>query len=81
MPQPKPRTSGVRWISRREVDALVDARARSVLGVSGEEFVANWKAGKYSKMDSDDCPGVIELALMAPLPRQTSAGKKRKGSR
>jgi hypothetical protein len=81
MPQSRAKKSGVVWITRREVDAIVDARARRVLGVSGKQFVTNWKAGKYRKLDSDDCPGVIELALMAPLPRQTSAGKKRNRSR
>jgi hypothetical protein len=81
MPQPKPRKSGVMWITRREVDARVDKRAQSVLGISGKQFVANWKAGKYRKLDSDDCPGVIDLALMAPLPRRISAGKNRKRSR
>ena len=81
MPQSRAKKSGVVWITRREVDAIVDARARRVLGVSGKQFVTNWKAGKYRKLDSDDCPGVIELALMAPLPSQTSAGKKRNRSR
>jgi len=81
MPALKSKKSGIVWITRREVDALVDAKARRLLGVSGEKFVANWKAGKYRKLDSDDCPGVIELALIAPLPRQMSVGKKRKRSR
>lgn len=81
MPHLKPKKPGVRWMTRREVDAIVDKRARSVLGISGQKFVENWKSGKYRKLDSDDCPGVIELALMAPLPRRISAGKNRKRSR
>jgi len=73
--------AGVRWITRREVATIVDAHAQRVLGVSGEKFISNWKAGKYRKLDSDACPGVIELALIAPLPRRARGGKNRKRSR
>ncbi len=70
-----------RWITRREADAIVDAHAQRVLGVSGEVFISNWKAGKYRKLDSDDCPGVIELTLLAPLPRRARGRKNTKRSR
>jgi hypothetical protein len=73
--------SSARWISRREADAIVDAHAQRVLGVSGKVFISNWKAGKYRKLDSDACPGVIELALLAPLPRRARGRKNTKGSR
>jgi len=76
----KSATSGVKWVTRREVTTIVDAQAQRVLGVSGKKFISNWKAGKYRKLDSDACPGVIELALIAPLPRRTS-GRKSKRSR
>jgi|GEM_PF-2237709 len=74
-------TSGVRWITRDEANALVDSHARSVLDVTGKEFISNWKAGKYLKLDSDECPGVIELAMLAPLPRRVSARKNKTRSR
>jgi hypothetical protein len=72
---------GVRWIARAEAKTIVDAKARSVLGISGDQFVAGWKSGKYRELDSDECPGVIELALLAPLPRHSSGRKKQKRSR
>lgn len=77
----RPVTSGVKWITRREVTTIVDAQAQRVLGVSGAKFISNWKAGKYRKLDSDACPGVIELALIAPLPRRASGRKKSTRSR
>jgi hypothetical protein len=67
--------NGVRWISRREAAVMVDSHAQRVLGISAKEFISNWKAGKYRKLDSDACPGVTELALLAPLPRRASARK------
>jgi hypothetical protein len=70
------RTSGAKWINRHEMAAIVDAHARRVLGVSGQVFISKWKAGKYRNLDSDACPGVIELALLAPLPRRASGRKK-----
>jgi hypothetical protein len=69
-------TSGIKWVNRREAAAIVDAHARRVLGVSGKQFISQWKAGKYRTLDSDACPGVIELALLAPLPRRASGRKK-----
>ena len=68
--------SGAKWVKRREMASIVDAHARRVLGVSGEVFISQWKAGKYRNLDSDACPGVIELALLAPLPRRASGRKK-----
>lgn len=81
MPAKKPKKIGVRWISKDEAKAFVDATARRVLHISGEKFISNWKTGKYEKLDSDKCPGVIELALIAPLPRRSRARKNRKRSR
>jgi hypothetical protein len=72
---------GIKWIGRAEAKAFVDDTARRVLKVSGAKFISNWKAGKYRKLDSDECPGVIELALVAPLPRLSHARKNRKRSR
>jgi hypothetical protein len=72
---------GIKWLTRAEAKAFVDSAARRVLKISGAKFIANWKSGKYRKLDSDECPGVIELALVAPLPRLSRAGKNRKRSR
>lgn len=70
-----PKSKGVRWITRREAQAMVDSHAQRVLGISAKKFISNWKAGKYRKLDSDECPGVVELALLAPIPRRAIGGK------
>lgn len=73
---------GVKWITRREATAMVDSHAKCVLGISAQKFISNWKAGKYRKLDSDECPGVVELAMLAPLPRRAIGGKvSKRGSR
>jgi len=71
------KTSGVNWVTRKEAEATVESHARRVLGISAKKFISNWRAGKYRALDSDDCPGIIELALIAHLPRRTSGRKKR----
>lgn len=71
---------GVKWITAAEAAVAVDRHARCVLNVSGKQFINEWKAGKYRKLDSDDCPGVIELALLAPLPRMYRGRKDGKRS-
>lgn len=73
--------NGVQWITRKEAAIMVDSHAKRVLGISAQKFISNWEAGKYRKLDSDECPGVVELALLAPLPRRASARKNTKRSR
>jgi hypothetical protein len=82
MPAKKRKIVEVKWINHREFAAMVDKRAKRVLGISADKFINRWKNGKYRKLDTDTCPGIIELAILAPLPRTTkSAGKKPKRGR
>ena len=69
----------VRWISDRDMEEIVERRARTVLNVSKATFVRNRKSGKYAELDADDCPGIVELALLTPSAEvaQVRAGKKR----
>jgi hypothetical protein len=71
----KKKTGGVKWVSKAEFSAMVDSRAKRVLGISAKKFFTRWKSGQYRKLDADTCPGVIELALLAPLPRRSSVRK------
>lgn len=74
----KKKLSGVRWISRMEMDSIVAKRARAVLGVTTATFLRNRNRGKYKKMDADECPGFVELAIIAPSEKaaRTSGRKK-----
>ena len=72
--------SGIEWTSGEKAAALLDARARRVLKISGEEFISQWKAGKFRDLDSDACPGVIELALLAPKVNGSRGRKKQSSS-
>jgi hypothetical protein len=69
----------IRWITRNEMVSIVNKRARSVLNISGKEFVRNRDSGAYAKLDADQCPGIVELALLAPSKKatQTRARKNR----
>jgi hypothetical protein len=77
----KRKASEIRWVNKDEFTSMVDTRARRVLGISADQFITRWKAGKYRNLDTDTCPGVIELALLAPLPRKKSVGTKPKRGR
>jgi hypothetical protein len=77
----KRKTTEVKWVDKREFDAMVDSRAKRVLGISGKQFISRWKNGRYRKLDSDTCPGVVELAILAPLPRRKSGRKNSKRGR
>jgi hypothetical protein len=67
MPAPnRHKSSCIQWISSDEMAEIVDSRSRAVLRISGKSFMRNRKKGKYAKLDADACPGIVELALLAP---------------
>ena len=68
----------VRWISQREMESLFEKRARAVLNISSAEFVRDRESGKYAKLDSNDCPGIVELALLAPTSKVATARARKK---
>jgi len=78
MPAKKVKDVQVKWVTKNEFNSMVDSRARRVLGISAASFIRKWKLGKYRDLDSDTCPGAVELAILAPLPRTKSGGKKTK---
>jgi hypothetical protein len=43
------------------------------LSVSGKTFARNRLAGQYANLDADECPGIVELALLAPKATVTKA--------
>jgi len=81
MPAKKQKLVEVKWATKSEFNSMVESRARRVLNISATQFINRWKQGKYRELDSDTCPGVVELAILAPLPRKKSARKNTKGSR
>jgi len=67
------RDGGVRFLSRKEGWELFDARARELMGMSGEEFLRRYDAGEFDEIeDSPDDPGVIHLVMIMPFARQDS---------
>lgn len=77
----KRKTVQVRWVTKGEFTSMVDSRARRVLGISGRQFITRWNNGQYRKLDADTCPGAVELAILAPLPRNKSGRKNSKRGR
>jgi hypothetical protein len=80
MPAATKKIEGVRWISRREMESIVTKRAKDVLGVTTATFLRNRNRGKYKKMDADECPGFVELAIIAPSEKKAARTSGRKKS-
>lgn len=61
----------VREATREEGRILLDREARRLLGISGEEFLANLDAGQYEGISEDDDigRGVIQLWYLIPFAR------------
>jgi len=81
MPAKKRKTVQVKWVTKGEFTSMVDSRAKRVHGISGRQFITRWKNGQYRKLDADTCPGAVELAILAPLPRNKSGRKNSKRGR
>jgi hypothetical protein len=62
------RDDGVRFLSREEARELFDARARELMGMSGEEFLQRYDAGEFDEIeDTPEDPGIIHLLMIRPL--------------
>lgn len=59
-------TKKIRWVTKNEMESIVNKRARAILNISGKTFISRRNRGAYAKLDADQCPGIIELALLAP---------------
>ena len=51
--------------TEQEAIELFDARARYYLDISGEEFLARWRAGEYEGCSEDS--NVTAVAMLLPL--------------
>ncbi len=54
-------------VSAEEGRAIFDQAARRYLGMSGEEFIKAWNAGKFD--DDPDRPEVMRVAMLLPFAR------------
>jgi len=54
----------IREVTPEQGRQLLDEKARQYLGFSGEEFRAEWEAGR---LDPDANPNVMRVAMLLPL--------------
>jgi len=59
--------SGIKVVDREEGLRLLDIQARTLLGISAEEFIHRWDAGEFS--DDPDRPEVMRVASLIGLAR------------
>jgi hypothetical protein len=55
---------GIQYITRAEGDALLDRQAQKYLGMSGEEFRRQYRAGTIEDPDRSE---VIRVSMILPL--------------
>lgn len=55
----------VRELSREQGVALLDRQTRRALGMSAEEFIRAWQAGRFD--DDPDQPELMRLAALIPF--------------
>jgi len=63
---------GVDDIDEIESRALVDTQARKYLGMSGEDFIAQYAGGAIADPDRSD---VIRMAMVLPFIKQSKNGR------
>lgn len=63
---------GVHVATHEEGRALFDRHARKALGISGDEFLKRWDAGKYRPVpDTAEGRKVSRLVMLMPFARRT----------
>lgn len=60
--------SSVAWLTDEEAVGYFDKQVRSVLGISGAEFIERWDRGE---LDPDD-HSVLSLSMLLPFGRRLS---------
>ena len=69
LPQEKP-DDWLRFLDEDEGREYFDARARELMGMSGEEFLLRYDAGEYKDIKDDgEDHNLIMLIMMIPLAR------------
>ena len=69
LPQEQPDT-WLRFLDEDEGREFFDARARELMGMSGEEFLRRYDAGEYKDIKDDGEDGnLIMLIMMIPFAR------------
>jgi hypothetical protein len=63
---PAQRNGQIRELTHDEGRALLDARARRYLGISGDEFLRRWEAGDFRGVDR---PEVMRVVMAIPFAR------------
>ena len=65
---------GIDLLTVDEAYALFDRGARTLLQISGEEFLRRWDAGEYQPVpDTAEGRKVGELVMMLPFARRTKS--------
>lgn len=57
-------TPGIKYVSQHEGAVILDRQARKYLGMSGNEFVQRYRAGKIEDLESTN---VARVAMLIPL--------------
>ena len=63
----EPKPAPVDELDAQASAALFDDIARTYMGIPGDEFVKQWKAGVYAHTDWDEVPGLAEVATALPF--------------
>ena len=58
-------TNGHIDLTEEQAYALLDREARRYLGMSAQEFITAWEAGKFD--EDPDRPDVMYVAMLLPL--------------
>ncbi len=67
---PQPEQTTIRWLTPEQTRARFDAKARRVMGMSGEEFPRRYDVGEFDRIHDDgEHIEFVELEMLIPWGR------------
>ena len=76
MPKTQPKVVGIKWVTKHQLRKVLDARAKRVLGMSGEKFAESYCKGTLGPKALDGKAGTVELATLCFFTRERRASKR-----
>lgn len=59
--------SGIHYVTEAEARAMFDQAARHYMNMSGDDFLARWRAGEFGDPENPYRPELVQVVALLPF--------------